>query len=39
MSKEKVFPMVGAVTGKIEEPKHVQTLGTDDKLESSERSV
>jgi len=38
-SKGRVFQMVGAVTAKLREPKHVRTRGTDSKLESDERKL
>jgi len=31
--------MVGSDTAKLQEPKHVRTLGTDSKLESDERKL
>jgi len=36
VSKGRVFQVVGAAAAKLREPKHVQTRGTDSKLELAE---
>jgi len=39
MAAGREFQIVGAETAKLREPKHVQTRGTNNNLESDERKV